>query len=195
MNQQEFIPESQDNEKPNTQSYSQYRTSDMPKRDHPADYSGSISAYSYQAQDTTDTRQQQSQAQQTSNTKQRPQGSARQQAGAQHQPFSASADRMKERFYQQRQNFFQDQNRSGQSSAPPYMGTRPQGKPTPNLLPMLMVIALVLLILPIVLKLLFVLVVALFVMGTFLLILVVSLILIYRFYLKRRWQRSRWWFW
>jgi Flp pilus assembly protein TadB len=193
MSQQEFMPESQDNEEPQKQSYSQYRTSDMPKRDHPSDYSGSIPAYSYQAQDATSSKQQQTQADQISNSQQRGQSSARQPAGKQQQTSSTTARKQQETFTQQGQSFFQNQSWNRQSAMPPYMGT--QRKTAPNWFAILVIVCVVLFVVPLLLRLLFALFIVLFVMGLFLMLIVGILILIYIFYFKKRLQRSRWWPW
>ena len=86
---------SQDSEKSYTKSYSKYRTSDMPKRDNPSDYSGTIPPYSYRAQNPAGSGQQQTQSQQTSNAKQGTQYNPRQQANTQQQNFSDTFEKFK----------------------------------------------------------------------------------------------------
>jgi Flp pilus assembly protein TadB len=201
MSQQEFRPdskkqkqqaESQDDEKTYTQSYSQYRTSDMPKRDHPSDYSGTIPTYSYQAQNPAESGQQQSQFRQTSNTQQRTQYDPRQQAGTQQQTFSDTIEKLKKTFTGQHNNAAQNQNWNWQQSVPPYMRPQRQGL---NWGAILLITGLLLCVVPIMLKLLFVLFVILFTIGIGVLILIGCAILSYKFYFKKRWQRNRWWHW
>jgi E3 ubiquitin-protein ligase DOA10 len=208
MNNQEFTPDSQkqhaasqDNEEAYTQSYSQYRTSDMPKSDHPSDYSGTIPTYSYRAQDPAESNQQETKSQPTSNAKQRTQYDSRPQAAdAQQQRISETIENIRKTFTgpnnNNNNNFFQNQKWGGQQSVPPYMRPQQQAKSGPNWLAILLIVCIVLFIIPIVLRVLFALFIALFTMGIGLLLFIACAILIYKFYFKKQsWQRNRWWHW
>lgn len=184
MDQQEFMPDSQkqdaasqDSEKTYTKSYSEYRTSDMPKRDNPADYSGTIPPYSYRAQNPAGSSQQQTQSQQTSNAKQ----------GTQQQDFSDPLERLKQTFTRtNNNNTSQNQQWNWQQSVPSYMRPQQQTKTGPNWLVIILIVCFLLFIVPIMLKLLFVLFIAIFSIGIGMLILIGFVILIYKFYFKTR---------
>ncbi len=194
MDQQEFMPDSQkqhaasqDNEETYTKSYSEYRTSDMPKRDNPSDYSGTIPPYSYRAQNPAGSGQQQTQSQQTSNAKQGTQYNPRQQANTQRQDFSDTFEKLKKTFTSQNNNnTSQNQPWNWQQSVPPYMRPQQQTKTGPNWLVIILIVCFFLFIVPIMLRLLLVMFIAMFSIGIGMLILIGCAILIYKFYFKTR---------
>lgn len=189
MSQQEFMPESQrerstrqDNEEIYTeQSYSQYRaSSDMPKRDHPADFDGAIPPYSYQAQDRSE-RQQGEAAAYT------PHQQARQRNERSRQAPPRGSDTFQQgyRFYQRQwQRFYAPWQRQPTASKPNWG--------------ILLLLSLGLLCaLPILIKLLLLLFAAMIVLGFVSLLLILGGLIIYHFYFKKRWRnftsRWRWW--
>ncbi|GCE04995.1 hypothetical protein [Dictyobacter aurantiacus] len=194
MSQQEFMPEpqrervtNQGNEEIYTQSYSQYRaSSDMPKRDHPADFEATIPPYSYQARDHAERREGEATGHTTyqhpHREDQRP-----------HQAFPrmsriGTTFQQGYRFYKQRRQRF---------DAPE--GGRPmsQAAPAPRWGVLLLLGLVFLCALPILIKLLLLLFAAMIVMGFISLLLILGGLIIYHLYIKKCWRalnsRWRWW--
>lgn len=192
MSQQEFMPEwqreratRQNNDEIYTQpSYSQYRTSsDMPKRDHPADFDATIPPYSYQAQDSAKQRQGEDTAHTTYQQPRQKNERSRQEPP--HTSRIGDTFQQGYRFYQrQHQRFFaSEQGRPMQPVA---------SKPNWTIL---LILGLVLLCaLPILIKLLLLLFAALIVLGFVSLLLILSGLIIYHLYFKKYWRSftSRW---
>ncbi|GHO86712.1 hypothetical protein [Dictyobacter formicarum] len=184
MSQQEFMPESQrehaskqDNEEIYTQSYSQYRTSDMPKRDHPADFEATIPPYSYQARGEA-----------TAHT-------------AYQQP-RRSNDRPRQTFprmrrigdvFQQGYRFYRKQRQRFYASQ--QVQPAQQTASTPRWFVLLLLGLGFLCVLPILIKLFLLLFVALIALGFISLLLILSGLIIYHVYLKKYWRNSRWRWW
>ncbi|GER87968.1 hypothetical protein KDW_21300 [Dictyobacter vulcani] len=197
MSQQEFMPESrrqreadQNNEEIYGPSYSQYRTSDMPKRDHPADFEAKIPPYSYQAQEIPRYNEQEaigaSQARSDA-TRQR------QQPGRRQADIFTTTRRIGD-ILQQGYRFYQRQ-RQRQRQRWQMSNTQRQSQRTgPSRLWVILLLGIgILCALPVLIKLLLILFAALIVSGIMALLLIVSALIIYQLYFKKYWRRSRWW--
>ncbi|GCE26644.1 hypothetical protein KDA_21280 [Dictyobacter alpinus] len=192
MSQQEFMPESQrqreaaqQNEETHGPSYSQYRTSDMPKRDHPADFDARIPPRSYQAQEYPRNNEHEA----TTRS-----GDTRQQQTGRGQPNVFTRTRKIGDSFQQGYRFYRRQRQRWQMSSTQAMGQQQAQRVGP---PRLWVILLLgigfLCALPVLLKLLLILFATLIVLGIMSLLLIAGALIIYQVYFKKYWRRTRWW--
>ncbi|GCE18926.1 hypothetical protein [Dictyobacter kobayashii] len=194
MSQQEFMPESQrehtteqNSEEIYTQSYSQYRTSDMPKRDHPADFETAVPPYSYQAQEPGRTNQARNETDARATSEQPRQNSARPR-----QRFSSRTRRIGDTF-QRGYNFYQNQR--WRFYAPQQARPVRQRANMPPLFVFLLLGVGFLCALPILIKLLLLLFAALIVLGITSFVLILCGLIIYHVYFKKYWRNSRWRWW
>ncbi|GCF09246.1 hypothetical protein [Dictyobacter arantiisoli] len=196
MSQQEFMPESQqareeaqDNEEVTIQSYSQYRTSDMPKRDHPADFENSIPPYSYPAQE----RQQQKSSEAQANTRQQETGTYQQNPHiAQPSRIEEQLERAGRRFYAKQQRRFERARNGQRSYVPPQASRRRAAGRAPGWVIVLLIAVGFLVLLPLLLKLLLALFAVLLVLALGAIFAIILVLFITAIVFKNRWQRSRW---
>ncbi|GLV58260.1 hypothetical protein KDH_50930 [Dictyobacter sp. S3.2.2.5] len=194
MSQQEFMPESQreratnqDNEEVYRPSYSQYRaSSDMPKRDHPADFEAAIPPYSYQARDHAE-RQANEAKGRTTYQQPRREGQRSRQAFPRMSRIGATFQQGYRFYKQRRQRFYAPEGEQPAS----------QAAPAPRWGVLLLLGLGFLCALPILIKLLLLLFAAMIVMGFISLLLILGGLIIYHLYLKKYWRalnsRWRWW--